>query len=126
MGVYDFPFFKTVNDFGIDVRTATHCRSVTQHLSCFLDCCHHFSFSSRTLLDRLGPNARECAGTNYRTGPGAKIFGAESRTHNLLDVFVNVAIRNVDESAVTILIFKNFSSRIPEQGSHDFRDLAIF
>jgi hypothetical protein len=126
IAVYDFSFFEAVDDFGIDVRAATNGRSVAQHLSRFLDCCHHLSFACRTFLDRLGSYACKGTGTNNRAGPGAKVFGAEFRAHNLLDVFVDVTVGNIDEFAVAVLILEDFPAGVTEQASHDFRDLAIF
>lgn len=114
------PLLETVDNLRADVRAATNRWRIAKHLGGLLDCDHHLSLASCGFLDRLGSQTRQGAGTDNRTGPGAKVFGAEFLTHDLLDVFVDMAVGDIDKLAVAVLILKNLLTWLLEQTSHNF------
>ena len=94
-----FSIFKTKEDFGTDIRTATNGGRIAKRLSGLFDGCHDFLFAISFLLAVCASGTSQSAGADERAGPGAKVFGAERPAHHFLDVFIDVPALQVDKLA---------------------------
>ena len=117
--------FEAINYLRTNVRAAANRRSVTESFRRFLDRLDYFSFSNGGLVCDVSTCPGQGAGTNERTCPGAKIFGAEVLTHHFTDVRIDVRASDVNEFTISVLILENFAGGMLEQFSYHLRNLAV-
>jgi hypothetical protein len=118
--------FETVQDVGANISRAANRRCVAKGFGGLLDGCHDLPFLARLSVCQINPCAGQSACANERTGPGAKVFRAETVTHHFFDVVIDMRSFDIDEDTIPVLILENFLRRMLEQFTHDSGDLAIF
>src|SRR5712692_11486459 len=107
-----------------DVSGAADRGRVAQSLRRFGDGGHDLSATRRAALGRFGPRSGERAGTQKGACPGPKILGAETLSHDFLDVVVDVPPPYVDPFAIVPSILEDLA-RLAGQSAHDLRDSLV-
>src|ERR1044071_9332107 len=82
VAVNNFSSFKTIDDFGADIRTTANGRGITKRLRRFFDRGDNFSFAAGLLFDYFRAYSSKSARADKRTRPSAKIFRTELFAHD--------------------------------------------
>src|SRR5437764_14183434 len=112
-------FLERRQNFRTNIGAAANRRRIAQRCRSLIHRQGDLSFWPELHFPVLRGNARQGAGANQGAGPGAKVFGAKSVTHDFFDVAVDVAPFDIDEVAGGFLILKHFARRMLESLSDD-------
>src|SRR2546423_5066244 len=100
-------FFKRFDDCGTDVGAAANGWRVAERSCGFLDRCDDHSLHTAFVIWVFASPPRQRTSAKQRARPGAKVFGAEMAAPHVLNVSIDGLRLNIDELAITVLIFED-------------------
>src|SRR5881398_1218963 len=105
VAVNDLSGFERGNDGRANIGITAHGGRISEGGGSLVNRGKYFLFHRYALYIRV--RARECASTDQRAGPGAKILRRESAAHQLVDVLIDGRSLYIDKSSVFVLVFED-------------------
>src|SRR5205807_160234 len=100
---------------GTNISRAANSRSVAEHVRSFLHRLDDLLLFTFSRIFQITAGASQCARTDQRAGPGAKIFRAEAIAHHLLDVDVDLVAFDIDKLTFVVSVLENLGGPLLQQ-----------